>query len=169
MDALNAIIRVPSWAYDFCYYYFAIAVIVALYAIYAMIQLVLMPGAYKRVIPFISTILALGLSSVVSIVLALMQFWVCRSALKPAASADGATKESFAVACKSGQDCTAVMGQPQGSLCECGGRGYCGGCMMQNNMEPQPEFAAAFSSSFSPFEGFANKMPGVPAPKKAMK
>lgn len=168
MDALNAIIRVPSWAYDFCYYYFAVAVIVALYSIYAMIQLVLMPGAYKRVIPFISTILALGLSSVVSIVLALMQFWVCRSALKPAAST-GATKESFAVACKSSEDCTAVMGQPQGPLCECGGRGACGGCMMQNNMEPQPEFAAAFSSSFSPFEGFANKMPGVPAPKKPMR
>ena len=146
MDALNAIIRVPSWAYDFCYYYFAVAVIVALYSIYAIVQLVLMPGAYKRVIPFVSTVLALGLSSLVSIVLALMQFWVCRSALKPAG------KESFEVPCKSGSDCTAVTGTPQGSTCECGGRGVCGGCVMQNNMEPQAEFAAAFA----PFETFAS-------------
>lgn len=150
MDALNAIIRVPSWAYDFCYYYFAVAVIVALYSIYAIVQLVLMPGAYKRVIPFVSTVLALGLSSLVSIVLALMQFWVCRSALKPAAS--GAGKESFEVPCKSEGDCTAVTGTPQGSTCECGGRGVCGGCVMQNNMEPQAEFAAAFA----PFETFAS-------------
>lgn len=151
MDALNAIIRVPSWAYDFCYYYFAVAVIVALYSLYSMVQLFLMPGAYKRVIPFISTVLALGLSSLVSIVLALMQFWVCRSALKPADVAS-AKNENFEIACKSGEDCTAVAGTPQGSDCVCGGRGVCGGCVMQNNMEPQAEFAAAFA----PFEGFAN-------------
>ena len=147
MDTLNAIIRVPSWAYDFCYYYFAVAVIVALYGIYAIVQLVLMPGAYKRVFPFVSTILALGLSTLVSVVLALMQFWVCRSALKPAAG-----KESFEVPCKTGSDCTAVAGTPQGSTCSCGGRGVCGGCVMQNNMEPQAEFAAAFA----PFETFAS-------------
>lgn len=157
MDALNAVIRVPSWAYDFCYYYFAVAVIVAIYSIYAIIQLVLMPGAYKRVIPFVSTLLALGLSSLVSIVLALMQFWVCRSALKPAAG-----KEAFEVPCKTGGDCTAVTGTPQGSTCVCGGRGVCGGCVMQNNMEPQAEFAAAFA----PFETFASG-PVRPALTKA--
>jgi hypothetical protein len=154
MDTLNAIIQVPSWAYDFCYYYFAVAVIVALYSIYSLVQLFLMPGAYRRVVPFISTVLALALSSLVSIVLALMQFWVCRSALKPTA-APAAKKETFAVACKSGEDCTAVAGTPQGSTCTCGGRGFCGGCTMQNNMEPQAEFAAAFA----PFnEGFAGGM-----------
>ena len=123
MDVLNAVIQVPSWAYDFCYYYFAVAVIVALYSIYSMIQLFLVPSAYKRFIPFLSTVLALGLSSVVSIVLALMQVWVCRSALKPTA----AKKEAFAVACKTGEDCTAVAGTPQPSTCSCGGRGVCGG------------------------------------------
>lgn len=155
MDALNAIIRVPSWAYDFCYYYFAVAVIVALYSIYALVQLFLMPGSYKRVVPFISTVLALGLSSIISIVLALMQFWVCRSALKPT----DAKKENFEIACKSGEDCTAVAGTPQSADCVCGGRGVCGGCVMQNNMEPQAEFASAFA----PFEGFAN-VPSI-APK----
>jgi hypothetical protein len=150
MDTLNAVIQVPSWAYDFCYYYFAVAVIIALFSVYSMVQLFLMPGAYKRFIPFISTILALGLSSVVSIVLALMQFWVCRSALKPTAAA--AKKEAFAVACKTGEDCTAVNGVPQGAGCTCGGRGVCGGCVMQNNMEPQAEFAAAFA----PFESFTS-------------
>ncbi len=144
MEALNAVIQVPAWAYDFCYYYFAVAAIVAIYSIYSMVQLFLVPSAYKRFIPFVSTVLALGLSSVISIVLALMQFWVCRSALKPAAAA-AAKKEAFAVACKSGEDCTAVNGKPQGSTCACGGRGVCGGCTMQNNMEPQAEFAAAFA------------------------
>ena len=123
----------------------------ALYSVYTIVQLFLMPGAYKRVVPFVSTVLALGLSSLVSIVLALMQFWVCRSALKPAAAE--AKKEAFAVACKSGEDCTAVAGTPQGSTCACGGRGVCGGCVMQNDMEPQASFAAAFSPY--PYEGFA--------------
>ena len=154
MDVLNTVIQVPSWAYDFCYYYFAVAVIVALYSVYSLVQLFLMPGAYRRVVPFVSTILALALSSLVSIVLALMQFWVCRSALKPSAAAT--KKEPFAVACKSGEDCTAVAGTPQGSTCTCSDRGFCGGCVMQNNMEPQAEFAAAFA----PFqEGFAGIAP----------
>ena len=161
MEVLNAVIQVPAWAYDFCYYYFAVAAIVAIYSIYSMIQLFLVPNAYKRFIPFLSTVLALGLSSVVSIVLALMQFWVCRSALKPAAAA--AKKEAFAVACKSGEDCTAVAGTPQPSTCSCGGRGVCGGCVMQNNMEPQAEFAAAFA----PFESFASgPRRGVAAPMR---
>ncbi len=146
MDTLNAVIQVPSWAYDFCYYYFAVAVIIALYAIYTLVQLFLMPGAYKRVVPFISTVLALSLSSVVSIVLALMQFWVCRSALKPSKA------EGFEIKCSSDADCAAVTGTPQGPGCSCGGRGLCGGCVMQNNMEPQAEFAAAFA----PFEAFAS-------------
>lgn len=162
MDVLNAVIQVPSWAYDFCYYYFAVAAIVALYSVYSLVQLFLMPGAYRRVVPFVSTILALALSSLVSIVLALMQFWVCRSALKPSAGAATAKKETFAVACKSNEDCTAVTGTPQGATCTCGGRGFCGGCVMRNDMEPQAEFAAAFA----PFnEGFAGNM--APAQHKS--
>ena len=28
MDAFNKIVQIPSWAYDFCYYYLAVAVLV---------------------------------------------------------------------------------------------------------------------------------------------
>jgi hypothetical protein len=147
MDALKAIIIVPSWAYDFCYYYLAMAVIVALYGLYALVKLYSLPGMIKKFIPTTTIAIGLILSLGLSIVLSMMQFWICRSALSPAA----AKKEGFAVKCSGDADCQAVMGTPQGPTCSCGGRGLCGGCVMQNNMEPQPEF----SSEFSPFaEGF---------------
>ena len=129
MDVLNTVIQVPSWAYDFCYYYFAVAAIVALYSVYSLVQLFLMPGAYRRVVPFVSTILALALSSLVSIVLALMQFWVCR----------GALREHFAASCGKKEDCTAITGTPQSDLCVCGERGLCGGCVMRNGGPPPLE------------------------------
>jgi hypothetical protein len=160
MDAIKAVIAVPSWAYDFCYYYFAMAVIVALYGVYALFQLFTLPGMVKRFIPTTTIAIGLILSITLSTVLSLMQFWICRSALSPAAArkegfvakSNGKSgKEHFAVKCSSDADCQAVMGTPQGSTCACGGRGLCGGCVMQNNMEPQPEF----SSEFAPFaEGF---------------
>ena len=178
MDALKAIIVVPSWAYDFCYYYLAMAVIVALYGLYALVKLFTLPGMIKKFIPTTTIAIGLILSLGLSVVLSMMQFWICRSALSPAAAkkegfvakaksgkegfrasanADGTlafpgfSREGFAVKCSGDADCQAVMGTPQGPTCSCGGRGLCGGCVMQNNMEPQPEF----SSEFAPFaEGF---------------
>jgi hypothetical protein len=144
MSGLDMFLNVPSWAYDFCYYYFAVAAIVALYTIYALFELFMMPNAVKRFVPMATMAIALILSGIVSGVLALMQFWVCRSALK------GTTgKEKFAVKCDKEEDCTAVMGTPQKSgLCSCGGRGLCGGCVMQNNMEPAmlPEYNEGYAS-----------------------
>lgn len=159
MESINTMIQIPSWAYDFCYYYFAVAVLIALFSIYAIVQLFLMPNSYRRVIPFISTVIAMTLSSIVSVVLALMQFWVCRAALAPAKQVvqkpnsnsnqgmgSRMMNEPFADACKTTGDCTAIGGSPQPSgMCVCGGRGVCGGCTMQNNMEPQADFAAAFA------------------------
>lgn len=165
MESINTMIQIPSWAYDFCYYYFAVAVLIALFSIYAIVQLFLMPNSYRRVIPFVSTVIAMSLSSIISVVLALMQFWVCRAALKPTSvpakiavqsqqqnmgmgmgMGMGRMNEPFADACKTPGDCTAISGTPQTSgMCVCGGRGVCGGCTMQNNMEPQAEFAAAFA------------------------
>ena len=146
MDTLKAVINVPSWAYDFCYYYFAMAVIVALYGLYALMQLFMLPGMIKKFVPTTTIAIGLILSIGLSVVLSLMQFWICRSALAP-----GAGKEKFAVKCSGDDDCKAVMGTPQGPMCSCGGRGLCGGCVMRNNMEPQAEF----SSEFAPFaEGF---------------
>ena len=149
METLNRVIQVPSWAYDACWYYFAVAAVVAVYGLFAIVQLFMVPGAIRRLIPTTTMALAIALSVGVSTVLALMQFWICRSALAPVAAA--ATKEKFEVKCSSDADCTAVMGTPQGPLCSCGGRGFCGGCVMQNDMEPQASFAA----EFAPIEPFA--------------
>jgi hypothetical protein len=156
MDTLKAIIIVPSWAYDFCYYYLAMAIIVALYGVYALVQLFTLPGMVKKFIPITTIAIGLILSMGLSVVLSMMQFWICRSALSPAAAKRegfrvSANAEGFAVKCSGDADCHGVMGTPQGSTCSCGERGLCGGCMMRNNMEPQAEFA----SEFSPFaEGF---------------
>jgi hypothetical protein len=79
MSGLDMFLNVPSWAYDFCYYYFAVAAIVALYTIYALFELFMMPNAVKRFVPMATMAIALILSGIVSGVLALMQFWVCRS------------------------------------------------------------------------------------------
>ncbi len=135
MDALGKVIQVPSWAFDFCYYYLAVAALIAVYSIWALVKLFSLPGMIKKFVPTTTMAVALVLSGAFSVLLSMMQFWVCRSALAPAAA-----KEKFAVACKSGEDCTAVMGTPQKDTCTCGARGLCGGCTMQNNMEPSPAF-----------------------------
>jgi hypothetical protein len=148
--ALETVLRVPTWAYDFCYYYFAVAAIVALYTLYALFELFTMPGSVKRFVPMVTMAIALILSGLISGVLAMMQFWICRSSLKGSAAAPAApeTKEKFAVKCQTGADCTAVMGTPQRGTCECGGRGLCGGCVMQNNMEPAmlPEYNEPYAA-----------------------
>jgi hypothetical protein len=157
MDTINKIISIPSWAYDFCYYYLAVAVIVVAYSLWALIKLFTLPGIVKKFVPVTMMALALILSGVVTTVLTMMQFWICRSALAPpAAKVTIKVKEDFAVKCNTDGDCTAVMGTPQGSECSCGARGFCGGCKMRNNMEPQPSFNAVFDGDFSPM-GFGDK------------
>jgi hypothetical protein len=146
---VKSLIAQPSWAYDLCYYFLAVAVIAAVYGVYIIFQVLAVPGLVKRLIPTAGIIIALVLSTSISIVLAMMQFWVCRGALAPARSASA---EKFAVKCGNDVDCQAVGGMPQRPTCACGGRGICGGCVMQNNMEPQSSFAA----EFGPFEGFRN-------------
>lgn len=151
MNALNAVVQVPSWAYDFCYYYLAVAALVVVTTLWGVVKMLALPGIVKKFIPATGIILSLLLSGAVTTVLAMMQFWVCRSALKP-------STEKFAVACSSDADCTAVMGTPQNSLCSCGGRGFCGGCVMQNNMEPSmlPEYDSQFASMAEGFKNHTN-------------
>jgi hypothetical protein len=152
MDMINAVIQVPSWAYDLCWYYFAIAAVVAILGVTSLVQLFLIPGSVRRFIPTAFLALTIIVTVGINVILALMQFWICRSALR----APVGKKEQFAVACSTTQDCQAVNGTPQGSTCACGGRGVCGGCVFQNNMEPQP----SFSSDLTPFaEGFATALP----------
>jgi hypothetical protein len=182
MDTLNAIVAVPRWAYDFCNYYLIMAAIMVLYGVYALFKLFTLPGMIKKFIPTTTIAIGLILSIALSVVLSMMQFWICRSALAPVVGKEkfqdvkaksgsvmkkegfhanmsnggmlalpSFTREGFAVKCSGDADCQAVMGMPQGSTCSCGSRGLCGGCTMQNNMEPQ----MSFSSEFAPFaEGF---------------
>lgn len=145
MNALKSIETAPAWAYDFCYYYLIAAAITALYSLWALIQLFSVPGAVKRMVPTLSLTVALLLSGTLAVVFGLMNFWICRGALKPTA-APATTKEMFAVGCSTDADCHAVMGMPQNpSLCSCGARGVCGGCVMRNNMEPQTSFSDEFA------------------------
>lgn len=135
MDAFNKVVQVPSWAYDFCYYYLAVAAFVVLYSVYALYRMLTLPGVVKKFVPTVIMTVAFVLSIAITTVLTMMQFWVCRRALSP-------TAEKFAVKCQGTGDCTAVNGTPQGSICTCGARGVCGGCTMRNNMEPQASFTA---------------------------
>ena len=154
MDMINAVVQVPSWAYDVCWYYFAVAAVIAILGVTSLVQLFLVPGSVRRFVPTAFLALTIIFTIGVNVVLTLMQFWICRSALKAPAAAKKA--EAFAVACSDSSDCHAVNGAPQGSTCTCGERGVCGGCVFQNNMEPQP----SFSADFAPFaEGFAVNMP----------
>lgn len=132
------LVQIPSWAYDFCYYYMAVAAVIAVFSVYTIVQLFMLPSMVKKVIPTTMVALSLLLSGGVSILLTMMQFWVCRGALNPKVM-----KEKFAVTCKNTGDCTAVAGtQPAGSLCTCGARGFCAGCIMNSDMEPSmlPEY-----------------------------
>lgn len=133
---MESVLDTPSWAYDFCYYYAFVAAIVVVTSVYSMVKLFMLPAMVKKFLPITSIIVSLILSAVVSVVLTMMQFWICRGALK--------TKENFAANCQSGEDCTAIMGTPQRDYAECGGRKKCGGYMMQNNMEPSGQDLSGF-------------------------
>ena len=138
MDVMNLVATIPAWAYDFCYYYVAAAAVLVVFSLTQIYELLTLTGELKKAVPVVSTVLLLVLNAAFSVVMAMMQFWICRSALAP-------KKEHFAVQCKSTEDCTAVAGsQRPGSLCNCGARGLCGGCAMNNDMQPE----AAFSKEF---------------------
>lgn len=160
---MNMLIQVPSWAYDFCYYYLAVAAVVAVFSVYTIVKLFMLPSMVKKVIPTTMVAVSLLLSGGVSILLTMMQFWVCRSALAPRVM-----KEKFAVTCKNTGDCLAVAGtQRSDSLCTCGDRGLCAGCTMNSNMEPSmlPEYNMPMAGVR---EGFAarNMMSGL-MPRRA--
>ena len=130
MDALNMIVNVPSWAYDFCYFYLALVAVLTVSTVYVIIELVYLPAVVHKVVPTTRIGINLVINLVVMAAVGTMQFWICRSALKPS------KVEKFAVTCAKDEDCTAVAGtQRPGSPCTCGARGLCGGCVMNSNME----------------------------------
>ena len=75
--------EVPAWAYDFCYYYMAIAVITAFYGAYAIYRMFSLPNIVKKFVPTTILTLSIALGAILSVVLSMMQFWICRSALEP--------------------------------------------------------------------------------------
>ena len=124
------IVNVPSWAYDFCYYYLAVAAVVTVFSLYTLVRLTFLPSIVHKVVPTAEIVINLVIATAVTVLLTMMQFWICRSALKPS------KVEKFAVTCSKDEDCTAVAGtQPPGAPCTCGARGLCGGCVMNSNME----------------------------------
>ena len=127
--SLDAFIKVPSWAYDFCYYHFFLALIIVVSSLWSLVSLFFLPASVKKQTPYvwISVALTIILSGIVTVVLTMMQFWVCRSALAPG-RVQRDTKELFATMCKENKDCQAVSSDTDAG-CTCGGRGVCGGCM----------------------------------------
>ena len=87
------VVNVPSWAYDFCFYYLAVAAVVTIFSLYTIVTLLTLPSIVHKVLPTGTVVLNIIIATVVSVLLTMMQFWICRSALKPAG------KEKFAVAC----------------------------------------------------------------------
>lgn len=156
------VVQVPSWAYDFCYYYLAVAAVVIVYSLYSVVQLFMLPAVVQKVVPVASLTISLLISAVVATLLTMMQFWICRSALAPkkekfaSQNMRGAMAgiEQFAVQCNKSEDCLAVAGKQHSdkSGCSCGARGLCGGCVMDSNMidsmdKAYDEPLAAFSDT----------------------
>jgi len=157
MDAMNMLVQIPSWAYDFCYYYLAVAAVVVVFSLYSLVKLLMLPSLVKKIVPTTMVALSLLLSGGVTVLLTMMQFWVCRGALAPRT-----TKEKFAVTCKSTEDCGAVAGtQRAGSLCTCGSRGFCAGCTMNSDMEPSmlPEYNMPLAGLKEGFAALSGVMP----------
>ena len=132
------VLQVPSWAYDFCYYYAAMAAVVVVYAVYTLIMLFSLPSAVSKFLPVTGIVISLILSSAVSVVLVMMQFWICRSALAP-------TTEKFADKCDTDADCLNINGTQHcdRSLGQCGARKLCGGYYFNGDMKPSmlPEYS----------------------------
>lgn len=129
---MDSVLATPSWAYDFCYYFAFVAAVVVVTTVYSLVKLMMLPSLAKKFLPMTSLSLTLILSAVVTVVLTMMQFWICRGALKPKEKFQNKKIEKFAVRCSGTSDCTDVMGLPQDSDCTCGARGLCGGCKMRN-------------------------------------
>ena len=134
MDQVDALLAIPSWAYDFCYYYLFVGAISVVHLVYTLVQLLMLPPILKKLLPITSMSISMVLTIVLVLVFSLMSFWICRGALKPEV-------EKFAANCQNAEDCTAIMGTPQPSYSECGARKKCGGYNMQNNMEPVGELS----------------------------
>ena len=83
MDSIKKLIEKPAWAYDFCYYFLAAAAVIAIYGVYTMIRLFTLPTIVQKFVPTTMIALSITFSVILSVILAMMQFWICRTALVP--------------------------------------------------------------------------------------
>lgn len=81
MEAVKNLIAQPTWAFDFCYYFLAAAAIIAVYGIYTLVQIFTLPAIVQKFVPTTMVALSITFSVILSVVLAMMQFWICRAAL----------------------------------------------------------------------------------------
>lgn len=129
---MNAL-QPPSWVASGCYVFLAVAIVLAIFAVHNVFELYSLPASmFKKGTSVLSIAVSLLLTAAFSVLMAMMQYWMCSSVFKSGPP----TKESFAVPCKTDAECTAVMGSPQRDYAACGARGTCGSYTMQNNMEP---------------------------------
>jgi hypothetical protein len=83
MNTVQSLLHPPSWAYDLCYYYLAGAVLIVVANVVLLVQILTAPSAFKKVIPLVGIVISVVLSTGIAVLMALMEFWVCRSALRP--------------------------------------------------------------------------------------
>lgn len=81
MEAVIKLSEQPVWAYDFCYYFLAVAILIALYGIYTLFRVFTLPSIVQKFVPTTMVALSITLSVILSVILAMMQFWICRAAL----------------------------------------------------------------------------------------
>lgn len=176
---MDAVVSVPSWAYDFCYYYLALAVVSGVFTVTIVVSLLMLPASARKSLPSPLWVMvgAMMLNGLVTVVLTMMQFWICRSALSPSKkegflspitteSTSGLApnhgkkhhtkqlnvKEPFAVACTTTGDCQAATSDTT-SGCTCGARGFCAGCIERNTQGSTggdyPGWGADFGEAFT--------------------
>jgi hypothetical protein len=171
---MDAVVSVPSWAYDFCYYYLALAVVSGVFTVTTLVSLFMLPASVRKSLPYPVWVMVavLLLNGLVTVVLTMMQFWICRSALNPSvvAKMEGflspltkqqhtkkhpsiqKTTEKFAVACTTTGDCQSASSDTT-SGCTCGSQGFCAGCIERNTQGATggdyPGWGADFGEAFS--------------------
>lgn len=119
----------PSWVASGCYIFLALAIVIGIYAVYQVFLLYSLPASVVKGISLLPISISLLLSAALSILLAMMQHWMCTTVFP-------AKTEAFAVPCKTSEECARVGGAPQPGYEACQARGSCGGYTIQNNMEP---------------------------------
>ena len=151
---MDYVVSVPSWAFDFCYYYLALSALVLVSTVYIVFKLLLLSPSERKHLPLPVTYLVLFnlMNGVVTVVLGMMQFWICRSALAPTQNQNqkqegflnkirAQHKKDTFVDCATTEDCQKAVGNKSPS-CTCGARGLCAGCNYTPSIDGSGDYPA---------------------------